>query len=214
MATLTRLYQLDARLGYTNVAHDWAILTWRTMAAAELIECRRRAGGLRESVPGDRQPSVASLGFCAEGELALGARFGPGELTRPMSEDELLKAGLGRRELGELGAFAGPSVRRPESSLARRPGRSSSTRWTSRTSDSDTFLSHTTGDEQPPCRSCVLVLGLWERSSGDSRRGASSFFIWSNAWPDAERARLVFALPAAPGGLIGPDPCSERAEEA
>ena len=179
------------------------------MAAAELIECRRRAGGLRERLGGrgERHPSVGSLGFCAEGELALGTRFGPGEPTRPRSEEELLQAGLGRRELGELGAFAGPSVRRPESSLARRPGRSTSTRWTSRKSDSDTFLSHTTGEDEPPCRSCVLVLGLWERSSGDSRRGASSFFIWFKAWSDAaERARLAFAAWAL-GGLIGADPC-------
>ena len=182
------------------------------MAVAELIECRRRAGGLRERLGGrgETHPSVGSLGFCAEGELALGTRFGPGELTRPRSEEELLQVGLGRRKLGELGAFAGPSVRRPESSLARRPGRSSSTRWTSRKSDSDTFLSHTTGEDEPPCRSCVLVLGLWERSSGDSRRGARSFFIWFKAWSDAaERARLSFAAWAL-GGLIGADPCSER----
>ena len=105
--------------------------------------------------------------------------------TRINSGDgALLQAGLGRRELGELGEFAGPSVRRPESSLARRPGHSSSPRWTFRKSDSDTFLSHTTGEGEPRW-SCVLVLGLWERSSGDSRRGASSFFIWFKAWSDA-----------------------------
>ena len=119
-------------------------------------------------------------------------------------------AALGRSELGELGEFAGPSVRRPESSLARRPGRSSSPRWTSGKSDSDTFLSHTTGAGEPPCWSCVLVLGLWDRSSGDSRRGASSFFIWSKAWLDAaERCRLALR---SPGGLIGPR-CSDFSAE-
>jgi hypothetical protein len=92
------------------------------MAAAELIECRRRAAGLRERLGerGERLPSVASLRCCAEGE-----RIGSGEPTRPRSEEELLHAGLGRRELGEFVSFAGPSVRRPESSLARRSGRSS-----------------------------------------------------------------------------------------
>ena len=133
----------------------------------------------------------------------MGKRTGSGDdalLQDGLGRIEL--AALGRSELGELGEFAGPSVRRPESSLARRPGYSSSPRWTSRKSDSDTFLSHTTGAGEPPCWSCVLVLGLWDRSSGDSRRGASSFFIWSKAWLDAaERCRLALR---SPGGLIGP----------
>ena len=133
----------------------------------------------------------------------MGKRTGSGDdalLQDGLGRIEL--AALGRSELGELGEFAGPSVRRPESSLARRPGHSSSPRWTSGKSDSDTFLSHTTGAGEPPCWSCVLVLGLWDRSSGDSRRGASSFFIWSKAWLDAaERCRLALR---SPGGLIRP----------
>ena len=90
----------------------------------------------------------------------MGTRTGSGDdalLQDGLGRIEL--APLGRSELGELGEFAGPSVRRPESSLARRPGHSSSPRWTSRKSDSDTFLSHTTGAGEPPCWSCVLVLG-------------------------------------------------------
>ena len=141
----------------------------------------------------------------------MGKRTGSGDdalLQDGLGRIEL--AALGRSELGELGEFAGPSVRRPESSLARRPGRSSSPRWTSGKSDSDTFLSHTTGAGEPPCWSCVLVLGLWERSSGDSRRGASSFFIWFKAWLDAaERDRLALR---SPGGLIGPR-CSDCTAE-
>jgi len=60
------------------------------------------------------------------------------------------------------------------------------------------------------------VLGLCERTSGDSRSGASSFFIWCKAWSDAaERARLAFAARAlpAPGGLLGADRSAEGSME-
>ena len=60
------------------------------------------------------------------------------------------------------------------------------------------------------------MLGLCERTSGDSRSGASSFFIWCKAWSDAaERARLAFAARAlpAPGGLIGADRSAEGSME-
>ena len=72
------------------------------MAAAELIECRRRAGGLRERLGGrgERHPSVGSLGFCAEVELALGTRFGMStflDLVYCLSENlSFSKVGSGR----------------------------------------------------------------------------------------------------------------------